>query len=347
VTEWVAKGDLTKVLKEGMPIPWSQLVRYAKDAAAAMAYLHQKNIMHRDLKAENMLLTDNDRVKVCDLGFARTTTGLTRTMSYLGTADYMAPEILLGGNYDRKADVFSFGIVLFEIIARQSPPKRNGSTSFAFLDNVLAPLMPADCPQDFKQLTLQCVDKDPAKRPDFKDILHRLKSLWNQLLNEEEVVREKEMEVEAEKAWEEQQKKLLHDTLRAREKKKKLHAKKDTKKLQKAKAKRRRSKAKEKEKEKKKKQELRKKMEKEMNKKLEDEMLRLRKQMEAELHTMKQQMLKSMSPEDFAAKEKHSRKVAEDKRLSKKLTDKFITTKKSLTVRDKKRGDRKQVSKNL
>lgn len=82
------------------------------DVARALAYLHARNCLHRDLKGENLLITENDRVKVCDFGFARIAARNEeemKRMSYCGTDGYMSPSILLGEDFGLETDIFSLG----------------------------------------------------------------------------------------------------------------------------------------------------------------------------------------------------------------------------------------------
>ncbi|KAJ3069934.1 hypothetical protein HDU98_007027 [Podochytrium sp. JEL0797] len=93
-------------------------VSIAMDVAKAMAYLHSRGIIHRDLKSENLLVTENKRIKVCDFGFSRptpTNVQETRRLSYCGTDSYMAPEIILCMPFDHRIDIFSYGIILCEL----------------------------------------------------------------------------------------------------------------------------------------------------------------------------------------------------------------------------------------
>lgn len=202
ITEWIPNGDLTReLMKKDKQISWRQRVGWAKDTAVAMTYLHAHNIIHRDLKTENLLLTDNYRIKVCDLGFARSSTKkLVRKLSIAGTGLYMAPEVMLGDMYDEKCDVFSYGVVILELITRQSPPKRSVASMFVFDLNVVSASIPPDCPPKFAELMFNCIKQAPADRPSFQEILPTLNQLLEELPMQEE-----------EKANEEQQQRKLEE----------------------------------------------------------------------------------------------------------------------------------------
>jgi LIM domain kinase 1 len=92
------------------------------DIARALAYLHARRCIHRDLKGENLLLTANMRVKITDFGFARIAARNaeeTRRLTFCGTDSYMSPEILMGEEFDLPTDVFSMGVIFCEVIARR------------------------------------------------------------------------------------------------------------------------------------------------------------------------------------------------------------------------------------
>jgi sterile alpha motif and leucine zipper-containing kinase AZK len=126
VTEFVTPGSLQVVLKlsEEYPLPWPQPVSMASDVAQGMAYLHSFHppIVHRDLKPSNLLVDSTGSVQVCDFGTSRQVVP-TGTMSVCGTPVYMAPEVLRGDRYDERADLYSFGIVLWELLVRELPFK--------------------------------------------------------------------------------------------------------------------------------------------------------------------------------------------------------------------------------
>ena len=165
------------------------IISFATDIARALAYLHAHEIIHRDLKPTNLLLTENKRIKICDFGLSRPTPKNEqdkRAMSYCGTDAYMAPEIVLGMEFNSNVDVFSYGIVLAELATRRIADPDNhirrvipgfGVDSEEIRSKVLK-----DCPPDLLNLILECTDDDPAKRPLLKDVLKRLRAIENELV---------------------------------------------------------------------------------------------------------------------------------------------------------------------
>jgi LIM domain kinase 1 len=198
VTEFVEGGNLRELLKGDKNLAWPTRVRMAADAATAMAYLHQKHIMHRDLKSNNLLVDHQLRIKVCDFGFARTITTnqkknqqRARAMTLCGTDEWMAPEVILGLPYNEKADVFSFGIVLVEIMTRKRPDenmkKRTPQLKYQVFPDEIKAISPKDCPPDLIQMAQECTNQDPEDRPDMKEVARRLRMLMKQLLDEEDL----------------------------------------------------------------------------------------------------------------------------------------------------------------
>ena len=130
----------------------------ALDTAKAVHYLHCFNppILHRDLKSLNLLLDEAFRIKLADFGWTRT---LSIYMTgKIGTYQWMAPEVIGGQTYTEKADVFSYGIILWEISSRE-PPYRNISgqqVSVEVLNNDLRPTIPKKTPENFAKLMRKC-----------------------------------------------------------------------------------------------------------------------------------------------------------------------------------------------
>jgi serine/threonine protein kinase len=185
VTEYVPGGDLRRYLKNpDVEIGWKLRVQIAADVARAMAFLHSKKIMHRDLKSKNLLVDANWKIKLCDFGFARTYMKGKRPYTLCGTEDWMAPEIITGQDYDERVDLFSFGIVLCEFITRRKISRelqRKPEEAFALNPNELFKLIPRDCPEALKQLALKCADYTPENRPSFLKVLDSLAEIDKEL----------------------------------------------------------------------------------------------------------------------------------------------------------------------
>lgn len=97
-------------------------MKIAHQVAQAFEFLHASNIVHRDLKSYNILLDESLNAKVCDFGLARFKADLNRgTQQFAGTPTYMAPELFSKKSYDEKVDVFAYGTLLWELVAREVP----------------------------------------------------------------------------------------------------------------------------------------------------------------------------------------------------------------------------------
>jgi len=188
VLECLSKGDLGHYLLDNPdPVSWVRRVKIALDVACGMAYLHARNIIFRDLKSENLLLDDTGKAKICDFGFARSYSKHNRPMTMCGTDEFMAPEVILGKDYDETADVYSFGMLLFEIITRKDVGKlipRAPQDGFKINESKIRPQIPRDCPKHFVELAFLCTKYDPKKRPPFTRIILFLKKLLKILLDE-------------------------------------------------------------------------------------------------------------------------------------------------------------------
>jgi len=181
VTEYCSKGNLKSLLygKPEVSLSWRRRVRMATDIARGLVYLNSRKFIHRDLKSDNCLVDDDGKLKLCDFGMARSTkrNEAPKVMTICGTDEWMAPEVMLGDPYDEKADVYSTGIVLTELITRKKPLMRYPEDNFCYPVAELRKIVPSDCPLGFSELALECVKQDPIERPEFKEVLDRLNNL--------------------------------------------------------------------------------------------------------------------------------------------------------------------------
>jgi serine/threonine-protein kinase len=141
VTPFIAGSSLQRRLEREGPLPWDEIVRIARDIAAALDHAHGHDVIHRDVKPGNVLLGD-DRALVCDFGIARAVelAGGDRLASSsgfaLGTPAYMSPEQATGGAIDYRCDIYSLGCVLYEMLTAEPP--FSGPTAQAVLARSLA-----------------------------------------------------------------------------------------------------------------------------------------------------------------------------------------------------------------
>lgn len=160
-----------------------RVIRFGVDIARGVNYIHQKcNIIQRDLKARNILVDVHLNAKVADFGLSRIKEE-DAGMTACGTPAWTAPEIVKLEPYDEKVDVYSFGIVMWELIARAEPYDGTGGVQVAYMavEQGLRPEIPSYCPEVFGELMEECWDSDPHQRPDFGNILERLFSMMKVL----------------------------------------------------------------------------------------------------------------------------------------------------------------------
>jgi tRNA A-37 threonylcarbamoyl transferase component Bud32 len=184
VAEFMVDGSLRHVLlRKDRQLDHRKKLIIAMDAAFGMEYLHSKNIVHFDLKCDNLLvnLKDPSRpiCKVADFGLSKIKRNTLVSGGVRGTLPWMAPELLNGGSnkVSEKVDVFSFGIVLWEILTGEEPyaNMHYGAIIGGIVNNTLRPNVPSWCDQEWKVLMEQCWAPNPMIRPTFSEITRRLR----------------------------------------------------------------------------------------------------------------------------------------------------------------------------
>ena len=180
VMEYVPRGDLKALLDQKGPLSEKELARIGADVASGLAHAHEKGIVHRDIKPQNILLDSYGRPKLSDFGIARAldATYATRTGSYLGTALYSSPEQLKGEKVMPKSDVYSLGVTLYQA-AVGATPFRGTPIEVASQHVSQTPPEPsvlgADLSSGVEALILDCLRKNPDRRPTAEEVHERLR----------------------------------------------------------------------------------------------------------------------------------------------------------------------------
>lgn len=179
VMEYVDGPTLKDVIRERGPLPVHEAIGITEQICDALAHAHDHRIIHRDIKPHNILLTQSGQVKVTDFGIARAVTGNTITSqhdtSVLGSVHYFSPEQARGGSANVKSDIYSLGVVMYEMLTKQLPFSGDSPVSVALKhlrDRFIEPreLNPA-IPQSVENIILRCLVKSPdARYPDMRAV---------------------------------------------------------------------------------------------------------------------------------------------------------------------------------
>ncbi|KAH3763438.1 Serine/threonine-protein kinase [Pelomyxa schiedti] len=189
-TELIERGSLGSYLDSDVDIPYVLILKFALNAAEAMAFLHKNNILFRDFKAGNLLLVSTAldapvNCKLTDFGTARNVENPGQINNYtcgLGTPVYMAPELLTTKPYNSKVDVFSFGICLWEMWMRDEPwadvpcwdiPRKVAGGARPEFDE--------ECPQNYSSLAIKCWAQEIESRPEFETIATTVGSMLEEI----------------------------------------------------------------------------------------------------------------------------------------------------------------------
>jgi predicted Ser/Thr protein kinase len=173
VMELIDGDTLAQLVEDRGPFPPDEVARIGADVAATLALAHERGIVHRDVKPANVMLTRRGEVKVMDFGIAAEilagATSLTGTGMVLGTARYLSPEQARGERATPRSDVYSLGVVLYELLAGRAPFVRPTpmATAMAHMNDPAPPLADARpaIPADLAGIVDRCLAKDPADRP--------------------------------------------------------------------------------------------------------------------------------------------------------------------------------------
>lgn len=189
ITEYLHGGSLRAFLRKlnHSPLPLDMLISIALDVARGMEYIHSQGVIHRDMKPENILFDHNFCVKIADFGVACEEAYCDELEDDAGTYRWMAPEMIKHRPYGRKVDVYSFGLLMWEMITGAIPYEDMSpvQAAFAVVNKNIRPVIPSDCSAALRILIEQCWSTFPEKRPEFREIVKFLEQFESDLASGE------------------------------------------------------------------------------------------------------------------------------------------------------------------
>ena len=172
VMEWVDGRLLRKIMNEQKPMPEERALRIAVNVLSALQHIHSRGVAHRDLKPENIMVDDQDRIKLIDFGIASKTDARRLTFAKLsqvmGTPDYISPEQVKGRRGDGRSDLYSMGVMLYEMLTGKVP--FTGNNPFAIMnDRVLNNPTPpravnSQISPELQEIIYRALEREPANR---------------------------------------------------------------------------------------------------------------------------------------------------------------------------------------
>ena len=187
VMEYIDGKTLKELINEDGRLPEKRALNYALQIAEALKMAHSKHIVHRDIKSQNIMVTKDDRVKVTDFGIARVAdnTTVTATNAVMGSVHYFSPEQARGAKVDNRSDIYSMGIVLYEMLTGTLPFDADNPVSVALMQVQTNMPRPSDKVKSLSpgvdDLVLKMTRKDPNKR--YKDVYDLIKDIKSILVN--------------------------------------------------------------------------------------------------------------------------------------------------------------------
>ncbi|KAL5151178.1 Serine/threonine-protein kinase HT1 [Glycine soja] len=216
ITEYLAEGSLRAYLHklEHQTVSLQKLIAFALDIARGMEYIHSQGVIHRDLKPENVLINEDNHLKIADFGIACEEASCDLLADDPGTYRWMAPEMIKRKSYGKKVDVYSFGLMIWEMLTGTIPYEDMNPIQAAFavvnktflndqhgrvvqtklltighsfglqLDKNSRPVIPSNCPPAMRALIEQCWSLQPDKRPEFWQVVKILEQFESSLASD-------------------------------------------------------------------------------------------------------------------------------------------------------------------
>ena len=178
VMEYVDGITLKQYIEQQGEIKWREALYFTVQILQALQHAHERGIIHRDIKPQNIMLLEDGSIKVMDFGIARFTQAETQTMTdkAIGSVHYIAPEQARGGHINDKADIYSVGVMLYEMLTGQLPFVADNAVSVAIMQMQAEPTLPTrinpSIPKGLEEITMHAMEKNPAQRfPSAADML--------------------------------------------------------------------------------------------------------------------------------------------------------------------------------
>ncbi|GAB4854055.1 Serine/threonine-protein kinase sty13 [Ancistrocladus abbreviatus] len=186
VTEYAKGGSVRQFLmkRQNRSVPLKLAVKQALDVARGMEYVHGLGLIHRDLKSDNLLIFSDKSIKIADFGVARIEVQTEGMTPETGTYRWMAPEMIQHRPYTQKVDVYSFGIVLWELITGMLPFQNMTAVqaAFAVVNKGVRPSIPSDCLPVLADIMARCWDANPDIRPPFSEVVKMLEHAETEIM---------------------------------------------------------------------------------------------------------------------------------------------------------------------
>ena len=170
VMEYVDGITLKEYIDQQKVLTWKEAVHFTVQILRALQHAHEKGIVHRDIKPQNIMLLEDGTIKVADFGIARFANSETRTITdkAIGSVHYISPEQARGGVTDEKSDIYSVGVMLYEMLTGTLPFESDNAVSVAIMQMQQDPKRPREIndqiPEGLEDITLRAMQKDPAER---------------------------------------------------------------------------------------------------------------------------------------------------------------------------------------